>query len=151
MGNGDEGIGEYDFPGDIHLVEDYPLDRYLDFGVSGQPVSHDEGSTGFFVGESVIESLDDMIYGVGASTSVQGAGFSQKGESVILLHPGDDRFDEIRTDMGVVIPFTYVELDRHLVFGFDDPFESRCLDQFFSGGQPLPQVAVGRKLSENNP
>ena len=124
MGDGDERIGEHDLPGDIYFLEDYSLYRYFDLGVSGQAVGQDEGRPGSFVGKTVIEGLNDVIHGVGAPALVKGAGFSQKGESVLLFHRADDGFYEIRRDMGVVIALANVELDRHLVLGLDDVVES---------------------------
>jgi hypothetical protein len=53
--------------------------------------------------------------------------------------------------VSVIIPFANVELDRHLVLGFDDLSKLRSLDQLFGGGQPLPVAAIVGKLGENNP
>jgi len=150
MRDGEERIGEYDLPGDVHFVEDDPVDRHFDLCVSGQTVGHDEGGAGPFVGKSVIEGLNDVIHGVGAPALVKGAGFRQEGESGLLFHSGDNGFDEIRRDVGIVIVLAHVELYRHLVLGFDDVSEFRSFDQLHCSGQPFPMAAAVGKLDEND-
>jgi hypothetical protein len=151
MRDGDECIGEHDLPGDIYFLEDDPLDRYSDLGVSGQTIGHDEGGAGSFVGKAVIEGLNDVIHGVGAPALVKGAGFRQEGESVLLFHTGDDGFDEIRRDMSVVVALPHVKLDRYLVLGLDDLIEFRSFDKLLGSGKPFPVAAAIRKLDVNDP
>ena len=99
----------------------------------------------------MIESLDDVVHGIGTPTLVQSAGFGQKGKRVVALHPAYNGLDKIGRDVGVVVALTHVELDRHLVLGLDNLIESRSLNQLVGGGQPLFLAAVVGKLGENNP
>jgi hypothetical protein len=91
-----------------------------------------------------------VIHGVGTPALVKGAGFGEEGKRTAMLYAGYDGCYEIRRNVGIVVAFSHVELDRHLVLRLDDFFEPGSLDQFFGGGQPLALTAVVGKLDEKN-
>jgi len=145
VGEGDEGLGVMATGCQGHLLVVLSLDGHLDLFVAEEPVGDDDRSADFVHGEAVVVSEDEVVDGVGSTSTVEGIGLYQERTATSGLDQVDDLADDGRLEVGVVIPFAEVEFDAHAVSLTEEFGEVAGGEEPVGGGHQVVVVGVCRE------